>query len=193
MIHYETQSKLQQVRCSIALAPILASLFNKFIKLGSIPDDLKCAIIFALFKKGDCASCDNYRGISVLSSFAKIFERILAADITAHFIDNDLFSQAQHGFRSKRSCETTFQSILERWKQSVEAKQIILALFIDFQKALDLIDPELLFIKLFHYGFFNISLLLIRDYFKNRLQVTCINKATSERMPLHWDVPQCSI
>ena len=38
--------------CVDTLAPILASLFNKFIQLGSIPDDLKCAIVFALFKKG---------------------------------------------------------------------------------------------------------------------------------------------
>ena len=57
---------------------------------------------------------------------------------------------------------------LERWKQSAEANKIILSLFIDFKKAFDLIDPELLFIKLFHYGFDNISLSLIRDYFKNR-------------------------
>ena len=92
--------------CVDTLTPILASLFNKFIQLGSIPDDLKCAIVFALFKKGDRSNCDNYRGISVLSPFAKIFERILAADISSHFIDNNLFSEAQHGFRSKRSCDT---------------------------------------------------------------------------------------
>ena len=35
-------------------------------------------------------------------------------------------------------------------------------------------------------------LCLIRDYFKNRSQVTCINKATSDILPLHWAVPQCS-
>ena len=150
----------------------MASLFDKFIQLGSIPDDLKCAIVFALIKKGDRSNCDNYRGISVLSSFAQIFERILAADITAHFVDNDHFSEAQHGFRNKRSCETALQSILERWKQSAEAKQIILALSIDFKKAFDLIYPELLLIKLFHYGFDYISLSLIRDYFKNRSQVS---------------------
>ena len=83
----------------------------------------------------------------------------MAADITTHFIENDLFSEAQHGFQSKLSCETALQSILERWKQSVQAKQIILALFIDFKKAFELIYPELLFIKLFHYDFDNISLL----------------------------------
>ena len=126
-----------------------------------------------------------------MSSFGKFFERIPAADITTHFINKNLFSEEQHGFRSNRSCETALQPILERWKQSVEAKQIILALFIDFKKAF--IDPELLFIKLFHYGFDNISLCFLRYYFKNRSQVTCINKANSERMPMLWVVPQVSI
>ena len=128
-----------------------------------------------------------------MSSFGKFFERIPAADITTHFINKNLFSEEQHGFRSNRSCETALQPILERWKQSVEAKQIILALFIDFKKAFDLIDPGLLFIKLFHYGFDNISLCLLGNYFKNRSQVTCINNATSERMPIHWGVPQGSM
>ena len=117
----------------------------------------------------------------------------MAADIINHFIDNNLFSEVHFGFRSKRSCETSLQSILEKWKESVEAKQTILALYIDFKKAFDIIDPELLFIKLFHYGIDNIYLCLFRDYFKNRFQVTCINKATSDRLPLHLSVPQGSI
>ena len=60
--------------CVDTLALVLASLYNQFIQLGLIPDDLKCAIDFALFKKGGRSICDNYRGISVLSPFAKIFE-----------------------------------------------------------------------------------------------------------------------
>jgi hypothetical protein len=47
---------------------------------------------------------------------------------------------------------------LDKWKILLEKKENILALFIDFKKAFDLIDPELLFLKLFHYGFDNSSL-----------------------------------
>ena len=178
---------------SDTLAPVLASLFNQFISSGSIPDDLKCAIVFPLFKKGDRTFCDNYRGISVLSPFTKILERILAADITNHFVENNLFSDAQHGFRAKRSCETALQSILEKWKKSIEHCEFIISLFIDFKKAFDLVDPEILFLKLFHYGFDNISLKLIMNYFDNRSQITKVNKASSSRMSLHWGVPQGSI
>ena len=63
-------------RSSKVLSPILACLFNQFVDSGNIPDDLKCALAFPLFKKGDATSCDNYRGISILSPIAKIFERV---------------------------------------------------------------------------------------------------------------------
>jgi hypothetical protein len=58
-------------------------------------------------------------------------------------VANGLFSDAQHGFRIKRSCEIALQSILEKWKHSIEKKETILALFIDFKKAFDLIDPHI--------------------------------------------------
>ena len=157
--------------CSRILAPVLFTLFNHFIDSGSIPHDLKCAIAFPLLKKGDITNCDNYRGISVLSSFAKVFEKLIAVQITHYFVDNNLFCNVQHGFRSGRSCETALQTILEKWKTSVERKEIVLALFIDFKKAFDLVDPKLL-LKLFHYGFDNASYNLLNNYFSNRNKIT---------------------
>ncbi len=67
------------------LAPFLTSIFNECITSGKIPKDLKCAIAFPLFKKGDSSLCDNYRGISVLSPFAKVLERLLSHQITNFF------------------------------------------------------------------------------------------------------------
>ena len=125
-----------------------------------------------------------------MSPIAKIFERVLSADITEYFVDNQLFSDSQHGFRTKRSCETALQTILDKWKLSIEVRRIILALLIDFKKAFDLIDPKLLFIKLFHYGFDNIALNLIRNYFTGRTQITKIGKSSSSRLSLEWDVPK---
>ena len=179
--------------CSGILAPVLVTLFNHFIDSGSIPHDLKCAIAFPLFKKGDITNCDNYRGISVLSPFAKVFEKLIAAQITHYFVDNNLFCNAQHGFRSGRSCETALQTILEKWKTSVERKEIVLALFIDFKKAFDLVDPKLLLLKLFHYGFDNASYNLLNNYFSERNQITRIHKTLSEKSPIRLGVPQGSI
>ena len=54
-------------------------------------------------------------------------------------------STFSNGFRQNRSCETDLQSILDDWKNSIDEKEITLSLFVDFKKAFDLINPELLF------------------------------------------------
>jgi hypothetical protein len=75
----------------------------------------------------------------------------------------------------------------------LEKKENILALFIDFKKAFDLIDPELLFLKLVHYGFDNNSLYLIMNYFFERTMIVKIDKAFSGSRKLRLGVPQGSI
>jgi hypothetical protein len=65
---------------------------------------------------------------------------------------------------------------LDKWKILLEKKENIQALFTDLKKAFDLIDPELLFLKLFHYGFDNSSLSLIMDYFFERTMLVKTDK-----------------
>jgi hypothetical protein len=145
-----------------------------------------------LFKKGDKTDCNNYRGISILSPFTKIFEKLLSSQIIFHFNKNGLFSQAQHGFRAHHSCETALQTLLNSWKTLIDQNNIIISLFIDFKKAFDLLDPYLLFLKLFHYGFDNNSLSLIKNFFSNRQQKVKANSVFSSFLPILYGVPQGS-
>ena len=68
-----------------------------------------------------------------------------------------------------------------------------MALFIDFKKAFDLIDPELLFLKLFHYGFDNSSLKLIINYFFERTLLVKLGSTLSSKSESRLGVPQGSI
>jgi hypothetical protein len=179
--------------CAEELALPLASLFNCCISSGSIPDEWKCALVFPLHKKGPVENCDNYRGISVLPPIAKIFEKILSSRIQFHFDSNNLFVSNQHGFRAGFSCESALHSILDRWKEAIDSNSIVGALFIDFKKAFDLVNQELLLRKLFHYGFDNASLKLLTNYFSNRSPETRIGSTTSDSLPINLGVPQGSI
>ena len=129
--------------------------------------------------------CDNYRGISVLSPFAKIIERLLARQIIEFFESNDFFSHSQHGFRKEHSCETALQTILDNWKLMFEQKKKVLSLFIDFKKAFDLVKPELLILKLFHYGFDNMALSLMTNYFSDRSMIVKMNDKMSSNPKLN--------
>ena len=66
-------------------------------------------------------------------------------------------------------------------------------LFIDYKKAFDTIDSNLLLLKLFHYGFSNSALRLVSDYFVDRSQKTKLNGITSPPNKLNLGVAQGSV
>ena len=59
------------------LAPFLSVVFNKCMVKGEYLNSLKVAQVIPIHKKGDKSACTNYRPISLLSQFYKIFERML--------------------------------------------------------------------------------------------------------------------
>ena len=78
--------------CARIFVSLLTKLFNHCISQAVVTNDWKFAIISPLFKgKGARDELDNYRGISILQVIAKLFERILCTQITAHFDRNRLF------------------------------------------------------------------------------------------------------
>ena len=172
----------------------MVKLFNFCLDNACQPDEWKFAFVHPLYKgKGAVDDRDNYRGISVLPPIAKVFERIVANQITCYFENNSLFSDVQHGFRTNHSCETALQSILDTWKKSIDDHEVVLSLFIDFKKAFDLINPDLLFHKMVHYGFNNNALAFIMAYFSNRKQVTIVDTEQSLSCDLSIGVPQGSV
>ena len=110
-----------------------------------------------------------------------------------YFEVNNLFTTSQHGFRSNHSCETAILSMIDKWKNNINDKLLNMVLFIDFKKAFDLINPKLLFLKLFQYGFDNNALGLFKDYFQNRLQYCKVSSALSDKVDITIGVPQGSV
>ena len=143
--------------------------------------------------KGDKTDMNNYRAISVLSPIAKMFEKLLAKQISFYFENNNIFFRGQHGFRSGYSCQTALHEFISFLNKAIDLKLISLSLFIDFRKAFDLIDPLLLLLKLFHYGFDNNSLGLITNFFDDRSQLVKLKNSSSILAKLKLRVPQGSV
>ena len=96
----EIPSKVIKYSYSI-IAPILTTLFNHCIDLNRFPIEWKSAIVTPLYKnKGAKSDFNNHRGISVLPPIAKIFEKILAMQISIHLNLNNILYSGQHGFRN---------------------------------------------------------------------------------------------
>ena len=69
---------------TVIIAPILTKLFNDSIRQGVFPDVLKIAQVVLIHKSGSKHKFSNYRPISILSSFSKIFEKCLYNQISSY-------------------------------------------------------------------------------------------------------------
>ena len=121
-----------------------------------------------------------------------MFEKVLVTQITAFFEGNKLLYEGQHGFRKGFSCESALHEIISKINSARDKRLITLLLFIDFRKAFDLVDPYLLLLKLFHYGFSNNALNLLSNYFSDRTQVVRLRNFQSKKNHVRLGVPQGS-
>ena len=157
-------------------------------------NEWKTAIITPLYKnKGNIEDLNNYRGISVLAPLAKIFEKLLSKRIKDYFEHNNLFFIGQHGLRSNHSCETAIHEIASACLANIDKRLVNILLFIDFKKAFDMLDQNLLIYKLLNYGFDNQAIKLMIHYFLNRFAITKSNKIISSLLAIVLGVPQGSV
>ena len=83
------------------LAPALVKIFNLAINTGVYPNSLKIAKVIPIFKSGSKTSVNNYRPISILSTFDKIFEKIIYSRLVNYIDKFKLLYKYQFGFRKK--------------------------------------------------------------------------------------------
>ena len=97
----------------ISLHPILAIIFNKPFQTGTVPDDWKTANVSAVFKKGERYDPANYRPVSLTCLCCKMLEHIIVSSVMKHMEGHSILFDCQHGFRTRRSCETQIVTLLQ--------------------------------------------------------------------------------
>ena len=60
------------------------------LKISSFPDTLKRVDVTPIFKKGNDNEKENYRPVSMLSTFSKVFEKLLFEQINDHVISQSI-------------------------------------------------------------------------------------------------------
>jgi hypothetical protein len=88
-------------RCRTVLSSILTKIFNDCITVGIYPDGMKVARVVPIYKGGSKKEISNYRPISVLSVFNKIFEKLIYERLASFLEHQTFFYQQQYGFRSR--------------------------------------------------------------------------------------------
>ena len=132
----------------------LTFLINYSPKTCVFPSELKLARVVPIFKAGDSSALTNYRPISVLTFFAKVFEKIGYISQLINFItDNNILYDHQYGFRKCRSTQQAIITLVDKITKSQDIGDIMITLLIKLKKALDTIDHRILLRKLYSYSY----------------------------------------
>ena len=186
-------SALKIANLSIAFTTVLSKVINSSFEEGIFPDELKIARVIALHKGGKKCEVSNYRPISLLATFSKIYEKLMHSRILSFLESNNSIFDSQYGFRPKRSCEHALLDTSNYLLDKLSQKQVNLLLMIDFSKAFDMVDHDILISKLSHYGIRGIALDWMKSYLTNRKQFVSVNGVDSSHNIIKYGVPQGSI
>ncbi|KAG6465020.1 hypothetical protein O3G_MSEX014883 [Manduca sexta] len=176
--------------CASALAKPLAFIYNKSLATGIFPSIWKKALIIPLYKNGNKNLINNYRPISILLVFAKVFEKLLHPVLSWHF--KQLLNVRQHGFAVARSTATNLTSFINDVSMELDRRSSIDAIYTDFSKAFDRVNHTVLLHKLSGYGFAEPLLSWCASYLSVRNSSVVVNGYSSDPFLIRSGVPQGS-
>ena len=171
----------------------LSNLYNLSIDEGEFPSKSKIGRVTPVYKAGLTDAIENYRPITVLPIFSKIFEKLTLIRMMSFIKRHQILTPCQYGFREGRSTTYVIINLMSHLIPAYHAKVYSACFFLDLRKAFDTISHRLLLLKLEHYGFRGHCLQYLRSYYTNRKQYVYINGQASDMMTITHGVPQGSI
>ena len=181
----------------IAFAEELASpvrlIWSNSLNTGRMPDGTPLAIITPILKTVDKSLPSNYRPISLTNHLTKIFERVLRVALVDHLETNDLMNRTQHGFRKGLSTVTEIITYYDSILSFLEEGFNVDSVYLDFSKAFDKVDHEILIRKVESLGISGKILQWIKQFLTNRQQQVRIGNALSPKEWVKSGVPQGSV
>ena len=190
--HDDLSAKFIKIIAPVLSVP-LCKVINQALVTGIYPDLLKIAKVIPIHKKGERDDVNNYRPISVLSTFNKLFEKLIHKRLYNFLTKYNAFYKFQFGFREKHSTNLALIEIVDQIRTAIENKKVVCGIFADLSKAFDTVDHRILLKKLNHYGIRGIANNLIKSYLSNRKQYVQIGDTKSSLLNINCGVPQGSV
>ena len=179
--------------CGNTICKPLELIFQQAMESGSFPSEWKKGNVVPIHKKDDKQCLKNYRPISLLPICGKIFEKLIFNEMFKFFIENELISPNQSGFKPGDSCINQLLAITHEIYKSFDDGFEVRGVFLDISKAFDKVWHEGLIFKLKQNGISGNLLNLLCDFLRNRKQKVLLNWYVSDWSDVRTDAPQGSI
>lgn len=180
----------------------LAYIYNLSFITDKVPQSLKTAKVIPVYKKGERTSPDNYRPISLLSTFDKILEKLMHKRLHSFLQQHSILHQYQFRFRKNHSIIMALIELTDSLYSHLTYVCVFTHIFIitipylacifDLQNAFDTVNREILLCKLQNYGMRGIVNQWFRDYLHNRKQFVLVGDTASDLGMINCGVPQGS-
>jgi len=177
---------------SSQIAVPLAHIFDLSLKNGVFPSALKKSRVVPIFKTGDPLICDNYRPISLVSTVAKILEKIVSIKLTNFLELNKLIYPYQFGFQRGLSTEHNVLHLVNFVSKALNCNEYCIGIFLDLRKAFDTVSHKILLKKLENLGINGSALKWFESYLSDRSQIVDINGCFSSEKFINISVMQGS-
>ena len=160
------------------LAGSLCVLFNKCVQSCTFPSSMKMADISPIYKKLDNLCKNNYRSVNLLPVLSKLFESIMAEQLTTYF--EHILSPLLSAYRKGYSCQHVILRLTELWRNALDNNKYVGTVAMDLSKAFDCMPHGLLLAKLHAYGVSSRACLFLSNYLENRMQRVKVMDACSD-------------
>ena len=171
----------------------LTEIINCSIKWSSFPKRWKKALVVPIPKCDDPTSEKDYRPISLLPIFSKVLEKVIAIQLIEYFINTSLYDKFQSAYKRFHSTGTALLYIMDQLLQSIDQGNIVIMALLDYSKAFDTANHQLIIAKLKSLGLTDTACNWISSYLSKRTQKVITNKGVSTEIQLKNGVPQGSI
>ena len=157
---------------------------------GVFPSKLREAKVIPVYRSDDEKEPGNYRPISLLSIFNRIFEKLMYHHLKSFLDKNNILFKWQYGFREKHSTQHAILDTGNIIQNNMDFKLFTCGIFIDLKKAFDTIDHAILLQRLDHYGIRGTMYGWFSSYLLGRSQVTEVDTYLSSKM---WCSPRLRV
>lgn len=179
--------------CCPYILPVVIHMINFCIETHDFPECWKTSYVLPFPKVTSPNELKDLRPISILPTLSKVIERILESQVRDYVVHHNILPAVQSGFRRGYSCATALLKVVDDILEASDRGDLTALVLLDYSKAFDSLNHDLLLSILNYLGFDDDSLLLVKAYLSGRRQMVKLsgNLSNPERVPC--GVPQGSI